>query len=456
MCLLRIDITHLIKMITRWSCFSKDQPYVKDFFVRCVALLSLQTNVKKFESLLLAMLIVAYSPKIDEINDTDHCFKSREKLLKCMKTDFNTWEPNNDDSKDDIFAKINDLNHDIDENYEEDNRRPIINFIENIEKKSQENITSKGVPNKYMCISFGKKLIALSKQFVLWTHIMPKLYRKNDHHETDEIERASSTRSEEYFKDVKNFILQKKTLRIDKVVVQHLRVLSGTVNLLAPNKHSILLNNDNSQERINDDKTDDNMSQDSIQFSDALPECQITESLNLKKNTIENSKYNQGESQNEIFSDNTKNIIESSINNTVSSLKVTKPVIDNFIVIDSCKEVTICNLTFNNSLINYIQSSKNDSPKKNVSDLLVTDTSPIAQVNKTKILINETEEELSSSILDDSSNYNNQSTRLKSRLDESTIVTNVLQDISSNNKNSYLNTVDEWKGLLNNKKQKTV
>lgn len=32
MCLLRIDIAHLIKMITRWPCFSKDQPYVKDFF----------------------------------------------------------------------------------------------------------------------------------------------------------------------------------------------------------------------------------------------------------------------------------------------------------------------------------------------------------------------------------------------------------------------------------------
>lgn len=90
MCFLRIDIAHLIKMITRWPCFSKSQPYIKDFFVRCVALLALQTDVKEFESLLLAVLIVAYSPKIEEDNDTDLCFKSREKLLKFMKTDLNT------------------------------------------------------------------------------------------------------------------------------------------------------------------------------------------------------------------------------------------------------------------------------------------------------------------------------------------------------------------------------
>lgn len=152
------------------------------------------------------MLIAAYSSKIDENDDTDLCFKSREKLLKFMKID--TWGPN--DSKDDIFAKVNDLNRDTDENYENDNRRPIVNFIKNIEKKSQENITLKGVPNKYMCISFREKLIELSKQFVLWTHIMSILYRKNEYHETNEIERASSTRSEEYFKDFKNFILQKK------------------------------------------------------------------------------------------------------------------------------------------------------------------------------------------------------------------------------------------------------
>lgn len=85
----------------------------------------------------------------------------------------------------------------------------------------------------------------------------------------------------------------------------------------------------------------------------------------------------------------------------------------------------------------------------------MTDTSPIVQVNKKRILINETEEELSS-ILDDSYSDINQLTELKNPPDESIIVTNVLQNISSNNENSYLNKVDEWKGLLNNKKHSTI
>lgn len=335
-------------MVTRWTCFSKDQPYVKDYFIRCVALLALQIDIKKFENLLLAVLIVAYSPTIDENNNTDLCFKSREKLLKFMKTGLDTWRTNDNDScTNDIFAKISDLNRDNDENYENNNRRPIVNFIKNIEQKTQENITSRGVPNKYMCISFGKKLIELSKQFVLWTHIMPNLYRKNDH-EIDEIERASSARSEEYFKDVKNFILQKrKTLRLDKIVLQHLKILNGTVNLLAPNKHVNLSNSDDSS-TISDNNTANIISQDtSAQFLNIV-ESRIPEtsnSSNFKKNSAkslnnssnfqdssfpstnnnrtENSEdNNQSDYQNDQFSGKTNNIIKSSTNISDMSLKV--------------------------------------------------------------------------------------------------------------------------------------
>lgn len=31
---LRIDIAHLIKFLANWSCFTKSQPHVKDFFLR--------------------------------------------------------------------------------------------------------------------------------------------------------------------------------------------------------------------------------------------------------------------------------------------------------------------------------------------------------------------------------------------------------------------------------------
>lgn len=56
-------------------------------------------------------------------------------------------------------------------------------------------------------------------------------------------------------------------------------------------------------------------------------------------------------------------------------------------------------------------------------------------------------------------NYNESTdglTALKNSLDKPTVVTDVLQDITSNYENTYLNKVDEWKGLLNNKKKKTI
>lgn len=69
-------------------------------------------------------------------------------------------------------------------------------------------------------------------------------------------------------------------------------------------------------------------------------------------------------------------------------------IIHNFTDIsDSCKEISIGNLTFDKSLMNYTQSSfKNDFPKNSVTDLLVTNISPIIQVNK-KGILNEIEEE---------------------------------------------------------------
>lgn len=124
--------------------------------------------------------------------------------------------------------------------------------------------------------------------------------------------------------------------------------------MLALYKHVSNLPNsdDSSQERINDDETANTSQDTSAQFLDTLMESRIPKSLNLKKNTtesllnnssnfqnssvlskndslIQNLEDNQGECHNKIFSDNTKIIIESSINNTDMS----SPKIDHSLII---------------------------------------------------------------------------------------------------------------------------
>lgn len=60
-CYIRIDIAHLIEIICRKKTFNSGHPRVKDFFVRCVGIMSICEDIEDFSELLLSVLIVAGS-----------------------------------------------------------------------------------------------------------------------------------------------------------------------------------------------------------------------------------------------------------------------------------------------------------------------------------------------------------------------------------------------------------
>lgn len=60
-CYIRIDIAHLIKNMCRRKIFEGRHFKVKDFYVRCLGIMSTCNNIKDFEKLLLSLLIVAGS-----------------------------------------------------------------------------------------------------------------------------------------------------------------------------------------------------------------------------------------------------------------------------------------------------------------------------------------------------------------------------------------------------------
>lgn len=39
-CYIHVDIAHIIKMITKWKCFNDKVPRIKDFYVRCIGLMT--------------------------------------------------------------------------------------------------------------------------------------------------------------------------------------------------------------------------------------------------------------------------------------------------------------------------------------------------------------------------------------------------------------------------------
>jgi len=64
-CILRIDIAHLIKSVCRWKCFKDRHRRVKDFFVRCIGILSKTTTLENFKQICIDVLTVAFSETED-------------------------------------------------------------------------------------------------------------------------------------------------------------------------------------------------------------------------------------------------------------------------------------------------------------------------------------------------------------------------------------------------------
>lgn len=59
-CIIRIDIAHLIKLVCRWPCFDYTPASVKDFYIRCVGILSKCTTIDDFNHLCTDVLSVSF------------------------------------------------------------------------------------------------------------------------------------------------------------------------------------------------------------------------------------------------------------------------------------------------------------------------------------------------------------------------------------------------------------
>lgn len=101
-CYIRIDIAHLIKIIFSKNVFDKKHPKVKDFFVRCMGIMSTCDNVNDFITLLTSIFIVAYSEYDGKDTDGNDviCAQKQQYLFQRIKSF--TDNDDNDDKKYDL------------------------------------------------------------------------------------------------------------------------------------------------------------------------------------------------------------------------------------------------------------------------------------------------------------------------------------------------------------------
>lgn len=225
-CVIRIDIAHLIKLVCRWPCFSHTPTSVKDFFVRCVGILSKCTTITDFSSLCTDVLSVSFSSLEDAQDVNNHCYSAQCRLLHIMKTDTGIFNIADDS---DLLVTFMDSEDDTDIPSDIE----IYKFLQIIEKNSKkENDGNR--PNPYYCPDFGTRLLKLCKHFVLWTAVMSTIdVENNSSHMRKTNLVATSARSKEYFREVKHLIFNDaKSTRVDKFIILHLRSLAGTMKLL--------------------------------------------------------------------------------------------------------------------------------------------------------------------------------------------------------------------------------
>jgi len=186
-CIIRLDIAHLLKQVCRWKCFDGKHMRIKDFYVRCTALLTKCTNIDKFHQICRDILTVANSES-EEIStdEIDNCFNAQQKLIKLIKSDETFYDTDSEmDSLDEnLVNAINALDDEC--------GNKITAFLLRIQSESESNYTRER-PNPYWCPQFGKNLLKIAKHFPLWTGVMSARI-------------APSACSKEYFRELKQFL----------------------------------------------------------------------------------------------------------------------------------------------------------------------------------------------------------------------------------------------------------
>lgn len=237
-CKIRLDISHLVNMVARWSCFNRESPEKKDFYLRCVGLLTTCTEINDFIRLCTDVLTIAFATHEDIDDKQSHCFAALNRVLERLKSyslPDNSADKldSNQDEKESVLERFND----VDGETELDSSAAIAAILKKIELDSRSDLKH-GRLNPYQCREFGSRLLKLGKQFVLWTAVMvvnePNSSTLVELSNDDDARLVSSSaRSEEYFRELKHLVFKKeKSIRMDKFLVIHLRNLAGTTILL--------------------------------------------------------------------------------------------------------------------------------------------------------------------------------------------------------------------------------
>jgi len=213
-CVIRLDIAHVIKTVVRWQCFHGKASRIKDFYMHCIGFLTTIETKNQFEHILHSLLIVALS----ESDDKDTECANRQEFLLDMIRNFEVDDVANEDNDSKEYHSLDEVDaaaKDINVHFEK-----LRASAENFADKARSGLR----PNSYYCPEFVIPFIRFSRYsyYVLWTNVMIKINKS-------QYCVASSSRSEAYFNGIKNVTFgdEGKPIRADKFIIKHIRSINS-------------------------------------------------------------------------------------------------------------------------------------------------------------------------------------------------------------------------------------
>lgn len=175
-------------------------------------------NFSDFNNVLLFIFIVCQT-NYDESHS--QCTESRKWLInKLQKHEFNDFK-----QYDKSFENISQRN---DDNFLDIQSENLVRHIEELNSQvmvKQDDPNFDLTPNPYYFPDIMKNLIDLAIQFPTWTNVMRHIFSSSSNI-------ATSARSEAYFGDVKQNVLEnQKPTRADKFLIKYMRSLTGIMIL---------------------------------------------------------------------------------------------------------------------------------------------------------------------------------------------------------------------------------
>lgn len=172
-CYIRLDVSHIIAMIARWSCLKGNPPKVRQFFLRSMAHACRMTSFTEVENLLKSVLVVALSQEIGQRKDNTNL--DSEIHLQYVNTLIKG------------STEIEDTHQDMDmtEMEEDQENSPtswtkwtesIIEDASNIASKSQDGNTV----NAFFMPEMINHIKMLLKHLPLWTAVMKPIFKSGE------------------------------------------------------------------------------------------------------------------------------------------------------------------------------------------------------------------------------------------------------------------------------------